>query len=185
MIGNAVAGLLGGGVPPVLATAYESIATNTVGSGGTTSVTFGSIPSTFTHLQIRYIARNASLANNTIIRFNGDSSTNYSTHYLIGNGSTASAGAETSSTYIYTDILSQTTTSFSPTIVDILDYANTNKYKTARSLSGIDMNGSGTIWSASGAWRSTAAITSITFSMPAGFNFAEYTQFALYGIKGS
>lgn len=184
MIGNAIAGLYGVGVTPST-TAYESIETQTLGVSGALSVTFSSIPSTYTHLQIRYIARNSSLANNTIIRFNGDSATNYSTHYLVGNGSSASAGAEVSSTYIYTDILSQTSTSFAPTVVDILDYANTNKYKTVRSLSGIDMNGSGTVWLASGAWRNTAAITSLTFSMPAGFTFAQYTQFALYGIKGA
>jgi hypothetical protein len=185
MIGNAIAGLYGGGVPPVAATAYESIATSTVGSGGVSSVTFGSIPSTFTHLQIRYIARNSSLSSNTIMRFNGDSGSNYSTHYLLGNGSSASVGAETSSTYIYTDILSATSTSYAPAVVDILDYANTNKYKTSRAIAGLDMNGSGTIWSVSGSWRNVAAITSITLSIGAGFNFAEYSHFALYGIKGA
>lgn len=166
-------------------TSYESIATTTVGSGGTATITFSSIPGTFTHLQIRYIARNSSLSSNTIMRFNGDSGSNYSTHYLLGNGSTASAAAETSSTYIYTDILSATSTSYAPAIVDILDYANTNKYKTARSLAGLDMNGSGTVWLVSGSWRNTAAITSITLSIGASFNFAEYSQFALYGIKGA
>jgi hypothetical protein len=166
------------------ANSYESIATVTVGSGGASSVTFSSIPSTYTHLQIRYIARNSSLSSNTILTFNSDTTANYSTHYLLGNGASASAGAEVSSTYIYTDILSQTSTSFAPTVVDILDYANTNKNKTVRSLSGLDMNGSGTVWIASGAWRNTAAVSSIRLVIGAGFNFAEYSSFALYGIKG-
>jgi hypothetical protein len=164
---------------------YESIQTVTVGSGGVSSVTFGSIPATFSHLQIRYIARNSSLSSNTIMRFNGDSGSNYSTHYLIGNGSSASSGAEASSAYIYTDILSATSTSYAPAVVDIIDYANTNKYKTAKTLAGLEMNGSGTVWLASGSWRDTSAITSITLSIGAGFNFAEYSHFALYGIKGA
>jgi hypothetical protein len=164
---------------------YESIQTVTVGSGGVSNITFGSIPSTYTHLQIRYIARNSSLSSNTIMRFNGDSGSNYSTHYFLGDGSSASAGAETSSAYIYADILSATSTSYASTIIDILDYANTNKYKTSRGFSGLDMNGSGTVWSVSGSWRNTGAITSITFSIGAGFNFAQYSHFALYGIKGA
>jgi hypothetical protein len=134
-------------------------------------------------LQVRYIARNSSLSSNTLIKFNNDTGANYSTHYLGGNGSSAFAGAESSVTYIYTDILSATSTSFAPTIVDILDYQDTNKYKTVKSLSGLDMNGSGTVWLASGSWRNTAAINRIDLVIGAGFNFAEYSHFALYGIK--
>ena len=55
MIGNAIAGLYAGGVPPVT-TAYESIATTTLSSTQAT-ITFSSIPSTYEHLQIRWIAK--------------------------------------------------------------------------------------------------------------------------------
>jgi hypothetical protein len=169
----------------VASTAYESIATTTVGSGGSSSVTFSSIPSTYTHLQVRGIARRSSGNTNTIVRFNSDSANNYSTHYLIGNGSTASAGAESSVSRFYFDVLTASANSYSTSVMDILDYANTNKYKTARTLSGIDLNGSGSVWLASGSWRNTAAITTVTLSLDSSANFEQYSSFALYGIKGA
>ena len=69
---------------------------------------------------------------------------------------------------------------FGTFIVDILDYANTNKYKTMRALDGFDANGSGyaVLWS--GNWRSTSAVSTITIT---GGTFAQYSSFALYGIK--
>ena len=164
--------------------AYDSIATTTVGSGGSSSITFSSIPATYTHLQIRGIANKASGSDNTVIQLNGDTAANYATHYLYGDGATASAGAATSNTFVYVDVLTVSATSFSASITDILDYANTSKYKTTRSLAGQDLNGSGTIWLASGLWMSSNAVTSIVLKPTAG-NFSQYTQFALYGIKGA
>jgi hypothetical protein len=162
---------------------YESIATVTVGGGGQSSITFTSIPSTFTHLQVRGIARRSSNNTNTIVRFNSDTSNNYSTHYLVGNGSSASAGAESSVSSFYLDILTASATSYAASVMDILDYTNTNKYKTARTLSGIDLNGSGTVWLASGLWQNTAAITTVTLSLASSANFEQYSSFALYGVR--
>jgi hypothetical protein len=68
-------------------------------------------------------------------------------------------------------------------ILDILDYADTNKFKTTRSLTGFDRNGAGSVSFNSGNWRSGSAITSIRLF--AGNNaFAQYSSLALYGIKG-
>lgn len=67
-------------------------------------------------------------------------------------------------------------------VIDVLDYANTNKYKTVRSLNGIELNGSGVIEFNSGNWRNTAAITSIEFVTASG-NFNVGSTLALYGIK--
>jgi hypothetical protein len=67
-------------------------------------------------------------------------------------------------------------------IIDILDYANTNKYKTARSLRGYDANGSGNMSLISGLWMNTAAISNITLTARGG-SVDQYTTFALYGIK--
>jgi hypothetical protein len=74
---------------------------------------------------------------------------------------------------------------FGANIIDILDYANTNKYKTTRTLSGGDNNGSGFVQFMSGNWRNTNAVTSIDIFQVDGDTIAEYSQFALYGIKGS
>ena len=71
-------------------------------------------------------------------------------------------------------------------VIDILDYANVNKYKTTRTLGGAELNqASSEIVFQSGLWRSTNAITSIGFTEATGSNFEQYTQFALYGIKGA
>ena len=75
---------------------------------------------------------------------------------------------------------------FTPSIVDIVDYGSASKYKTVRSFDGADMNGSGTeINLTSGLWLSTSAITSITLTTTGGYAFRAGTTFALYGIKGA
>jgi hypothetical protein len=73
------------------------------------------------------------------------------------------------------------TTAPTATVTDIIDYANTNKYKTLRSLGGTDRNGTGEIQLASGLWMNTTAISSIQITT--GANFTTTTQFALYGVK--
>ena len=67
-------------------------------------------------------------------------------------------------------------------MIDILDYSNTNKYKTARVLGGMDFNGSGSASLQSGLWMSTSAVTSIT-CISAGNNWTTGTQIALYGVN--
>jgi hypothetical protein len=71
---------------------------------------------------------------------------------------------------------------FSAHIIDILDYANTNKFKTTRTLHGYDLNGSGLIQYFSGNWRSTSAISTIRL-FPGNNALAQYSSFALYGVK--
>jgi hypothetical protein len=190
MIGAITAGLYGVGVPPVTSS-YESIATVTVGSGGAADVTFSSIPSTFKHLQIRYIARTARASfpdDNLAIQLNGNTGSVYAQHQLNGNGSTASSGGGSSLTDMRLGRLTGSTAltgNFAPGVIDILDYANTNKNRTLRSLTGNDNNGSGDITLMSGLYQSTTAVSSIKlFSQTGSNNFAQYSSFALYGIKG-
>lgn len=193
MIGNIAAGLYGVGVAPVLSS-YESIATVSVGSGGQSTISFTSIPSTYKHLQIRAILKTTAGSNsdgNGIWRVgNGsvDSGSNYSYHELQGNGSSTYAGGSgsiTSFTLGYqTGSSSGATNAFTAYVIDILDYASTTKNKTVRHLDGYDLNGlEGSIWLQSGAWyNSSSAINAITFSNSTN-NFAQYSHVALYGIK--
>ena len=179
---------------------YESIATVSVGSGGTSYIDFTSIPSTYTHLQIRAICKSNQTGTSgefegLAVRFNSDSGSNYARHFLRGNGSTASAGASTSQTFASIGLepdtgYSSVSQMFAGQVIDILDYANTNKYKTIRLLGGFDSNNTGTNVGAinfgSGLWMSTSAITSIRFASGGSFDrgFTQYSHFALYGIKG-
>jgi hypothetical protein len=165
--------------------AYESIATVTVGSGGSSQITFTSIPSTYQHLQIRAFARSAGSNNgeNTKIYVNNSSaSTNYAWHVLRGNGSgvTAAGGG---GNYIVANVGTANATSvFSGMIIDFLDYADTNKNKTIRNLYGFDSNGEGIVGIDSVLVPTTSAISQIDIFMD--FNFTQYSSFALYGIKG-
>jgi hypothetical protein len=161
-------------VPP----AFESIATVTVGSGGTGSITFSSIPSTFTHLQLRSFALSSSTASSGTLTING---TGGKTHWLSGNGSVASAAYD--GTTMFFPLVQGSTTSAFGSVTDFLDYSNTNKYKTVRTLGGFDANGSGFVNLTSNLWLSTSAITSITVTAVGTFN--QYSSFALYGIKGA
>ena len=167
---------------------FESIATVTVGSGGASSIEFTSIGSGWQHLQIRYLARLASAGEDVLMRFNGDTGTNYvRVHQLKGDGSSASAAALTSGTQIFPGFIpgsGDTASIFGAVVVDILDYTSTSKHKVTRSFGGADKNGSGDVYLRSGMWfpSSIAAITSIALTGNGG-NFAQHTTAALYGIK--
>jgi hypothetical protein len=173
---------------PRITNSYESIATaNGTGSSGV--ITFSSIPSTYKHLQIRYIARDtqtATFVTAPTVSFNGDTANNYTTHYLYGNGTVVTAGANVGTNefgYILATGANAGTNTYAAGIIDILDYTSTSKTKTVRTMSAADNNGSGEIYFNSGLWFATpAAITSITFN--ASTNYTSLTTFALYGIRG-
>ena len=171
----------------VVTNSYESIATVT-STGSSGNLVFSSIPGTYTHLQIRGILRTSDTGtfNNQGLRFNSDSTSSYAYHTLAGNGTTASASA-TSSVQSINDFMRAASDSlasgiFGVAVIDILDYANTNKYKTMRVLQGGDGNGSGIVGLSSGLWMKTDAITSITI-IPSGGTAITNSTFALYGIK--
>jgi hypothetical protein len=172
--------------------AYDSIATVTVGAGGTSTVSFTSIPQGYTHLQIRAFGHtNRSTGaggDGTRFNFNSDTGSNYTGHSIEADGSTAIAFTEGTSVtkYAIYGLTGNTgATTFGTFIVDILDYSSTNKYKTARALTGFDNNGSGYVYFSSGLWMSTSAITRIDLTPNAGTLFNQYSSFALYGIKGA
>lgn len=162
-------------------------------NGSTQGVTFSSIPQTFTHLQLRCFVRDTASAPNPdylLSRFNGDTATNYSNHSLYGTGASVISDSFNVSTYGFSGPFSYLSGAYSaanvysPVIIDILDYSNTNKNKTVRSIGGFDSNGSGSIGLFSGLWRNTAAITSIYISTANGLEVAG-SSYNLYGISTS
>jgi hypothetical protein len=183
---NVISGLLAGGVA-ASTTSYESIATTTLGSSQAT-ITFSSIPSTFKHLQVRMIGRgtNASNSVDVFIRYNGSTSTYYRGHQLYGEGTTAYASADSATASGYAAYIpgnTNTANVFGVAVLDVLDYADTNKNKTSRSLTGYDSNGGGIILLRSSLWQTTSAVNQIELVCSAG-SFDTYSKFALYGIKG-
>ena len=187
---NNVLGVLSPSSPA--AGSYESIQTFTVGSGGSASITFGSggtIPQTYKHLQVRCLARQSGSGTGQplILTINGVTS-GYAVHNVNGNGSgtPAAQGYANEASIFFADQLatsSNPTGVFSTWVIDFLDYSDTNKYKTLRALGGFDANGAGRIALNSSLLQSTGAITSMTFAGNSG-NLVEFSEFALYGIKG-
>ena len=165
----------------------------TVGPSGAANVEFTSIPGTYKHLQLRCFGHLSGSGNvGDVIRmtFNSDTTSNYSYHLLQGNGSSASADPAASNSWIYSGVYPDSyggANNFGLNIIDILDYANTNKYKTTRALFGYEFNDVNYSRTAlgSGNWRNTNAITSIKLIDRSGNNLIQYSQFALYGIKGA
>jgi len=173
---------------PVTTGDYESIATVLVGSAGASSITFSNIPQTYKHLQIRMlIGSNTSTSDSTDMRFNGDAGSNYTYHQLYGTGSSVSSEASTPRTAAVVGIpaISNTNTNiFATGVVDILDYANTNKYKTQRTLGGWETNSNGQALLTSTSWLSFSAISQIQIYARDGHGFRQHSHFALYGIRG-
>lgn len=196
VIGAITAGIFSEGVTvPAVTPAYESIATINVGSGGSAYIEFTSIPSTFKHLQIRALiqeARPTYWIGDTYMTINGATS-GYSYHVLQGNGSAASADNTSSTSQIYLgsgSIGTSTGGTYAGAVIDILEYQNTNKYKTLRALLGFDTNGvggglslGGRVTFVSGLYQSTTAVSSIRI-YGGNNNLTQYSSFALYGIKG-
>jgi hypothetical protein len=172
-------------VPPYVGPfgTYDSLASVTL-SASTNTITFAGIPAGYKHLQIRIMAL-GDTANSGLMRFNSDTGSNYSWHALSGNGTASSANAGASQTFMiangFGDGPNSTTFPF-VSVIDILNYANTSKYKTGRMLDGQDKNGSGRIAFMSGLWMNTAAVTTITIA-PSSGNYTQYSSFALYGVK--
>lgn len=160
---------------------YDSIAT-AYGTGSSGTISFTSIPSTFTHLQLRVYGGVATTAtSSSFVYFNNDTTAaNYASHFLRGNGAgAATAGAATADATLFDN----NGVSASPmvAIVDILDYANSSKNKTSRALNGYDANGSGRVTLQSQVWLSTSAINRL--DIVASQNWGTYSSFALYGVK--
>lgn len=174
---------------------YESIATAS-GTGSAATITFSSIPSTYKHLQIRFIAKdteNLGSINNNTLTLTANSITSYVYHEVIGNGTSASTswsgGINSNISFnqaIPTSFSGQADI-FAVGIIDILDYASTTKNKTIRTLTGTDGNSTSTQYKVrlhSSFVNSTAAISSLTLGIGGGGNLTSTSRFALYGIKG-
>ena len=172
-----------------MANTFVKIATVTVGSGGASNITFSSIVGTYTDLLLVHSTRTVStgIAQASIIRFNGDTtSTNYTARRLLGSGSAASSDqTPTIGSGGFSNNSSATASTFANTSIYIPNYASSN-YKSL-SIDTVTENNATEAYMAILAmrWSDTAAITSIVITNESGGNFAEYSTATLYGIKNS
>ena len=194
LTGGSARGLggLGASVVSVELSPFQSIMTTTVGTAQST-INFTAIPATFTHLQLRGIVRSSagSGADDIVFRFNSDTSAIYTGHQAYGDGTGKASNVtngglnRTSLNPAYISANGAIAAAYGVLVIDIPDYANTNKYKVIRSLNGHDHNGGGYVLLRQGVWMSNTAVSSINLTLDSGGNFMQYSEIALYGIKGA
>lgn len=154
----------------------------TVGSGGTASIVFSSLTTSYDHLYLVINARSASAGQIIDVSFNSDTtSSNYQGCYIEGTGSTPTGWDDQDRMIGMNTASSQRANSFGGSQAYIFDYRNTSKYKTWLGTG----NNPAYQEQFAGQWRSTSAITSITLTIQGGYNFAQDSVASLYGIKSS
>jgi len=169
---------------------YNLIASQVVGSGGASSITFSSIPQTYTDLKLVISARSTSTSGAIGFQFNGDTGSNYSWRRIIGNGSSASSGSGTAVTGVAGDETGTdlTASTFSNNEMYIPNYSVSGIAKSV-SVDGVTENNATTAYAqlTANLWTGTGAITQITILSYGGSsaNLAQNSTFYLYGIKNS
>lgn len=167
---------------------YEPIATTTLSSAAST-LTFSSIPNTFTDLRLVIVGRTTRVDTQDpiYVRVNGDTASNYSQTALEGDGTTALSSRSTSISLWQPanfPAANAAANLFGLCTMDFFSYAGSTN-KTVLSTNERDMNGSGAVVRRVHLWRSTSAITSIEFTSGSSSNFVVGTTATLYGIKAA
>lgn len=163
---------------------YEPIATTT-GTGSASSVTFSSVPATYTDLVLVCNVITASSAS-LQVQFNSDTGSNYSYTVLDGDGATASSNRQTNTSGIQLAGWSSnlgSSTNPSPIICHINNYVNSTTFKTALVRSTAYGASGASVDAFVGTWRNTATIN--TVRVTSGANFTTASTFTLYGIKAA
>jgi hypothetical protein len=157
---------------------YVAIAEQTLGTDAA-SVTFSSIPGTYTDLIMVVNAITSTASEYMSINLNSDTGSNYSRTNLAGNGTSAVSvrGSNETVGYIGAETYGTNALKFN-TVVHFMNYANTTTYKTFLSRANhVDLAAEAIV----GLWRSTSAITTIKVNS----NFATGSTFSLYGIAAA
>ena len=158
------------------------IATQTLTSASA-SFTFSSIPQTYTDLMIVMGSMTTDANGRTVyLRYNGDSGTNYSYTRITGDGTYTSSERASTQDHIrpFYGVVGSNTGNPTTGTINIQNYSNSTTNKTLLSRTAV----SGEVNAVVGLWRSTAAVTSIVFSLNAG-TYSAGTTFTLYGIKAA
>lgn len=170
-----------------MAVTYEPIATAN-GNGSGTSISFSSIPSTYTDLRVIIQATSPGAGQyvSPAIQFNSDTAANYGQTLIWGDGSTTGSYRANSANKMYAGPQQVGVQNTNPCIgiVDIFSYANTTTFKTGLVDASVDNNGSGSVERLVTVWRSTSAINAITV-ISQGDPFSTSTIVTIYGIKAA
>jgi len=168
-----------------MADTFVKIASVTVGAGGSSTITFSSIPNTYTDLCLKLSVRsNRSGAEDYIsVRFNG-SATSQTVRRLEGSGSSAYSSNEANNWSFIADAAPQTSNTFTSVDFYVPNYAGSNNK--SFSSDAVMENNATTAYSSlvAGLWSNTSAITQVEVSSAVA-SFVQYSTAVLYGIKNS
>jgi hypothetical protein len=155
---------------------YDLIASTTL-TASTSSITFGSLPSTYRDLIVVIDAGITSGAEAMSMRFNGDSGSNY--HYILTNGNGSTTGGFVVSPTIFARLGSIYTGS-NNFVASIMDYSATDKHKTVLARGNSAANA---VFMTASRWANTAEITSLILSPDTGVaTFTSGSTFSIYGV---
>ena len=175
-----------------MATTYALIEAKTLTSN-TATVTFSSIPATYTDLLIKFSVRSSEggFTNDQMrMRFNGVATGSYAHGFIRGDGSgTASArpgAAETSSLIALVNTAASTSNTYSNGEIYIPNYLSSTQKPTSADTAMEQNSASAYRTATAGLGTATTAISSISFLFPVtGSDFLSTSSFYLYGISNA
>jgi hypothetical protein len=169
-----------------MANTYTLIASSTVGSGGAATIDFTSIPQTYTDLLLSLSIRTnraGAVGSYFYLSFNGNTS-NFSSRFLGGDGSSASSGTQAQLGGIEANA-GATASTFASNQIYIPNYTSSN-FKSFSTEGVVENNATtGFDYLIAGLWSNTSAITSITITPENVGSYVQYSTAYLYGISNS
>ena len=164
-----------------MANTMKALQTVTVGSGGVASITFNSIPATYSDLIIKASARSNGTNGTLFVNLNGNN--NNTTALRLYSSNTSIGGNIFNNSYFdYANTTNTTAGIFSNSEIYIPNY-NSNFSKAVSADTANEDNGTGNnIFLTAGSKNDTAAITSITISPVIDPLIVQYSTFTLYGV---
>lgn len=167
-----------------MATTYEYINSYSVGSGGASTISFTSIPNTFTDFLIKGSVRSNRNDGSDWISITLSSGGSYTQRTLIGDGSSAFSDSGAPSGMV-TTANGATASTFGSFELYMPNYAGSNAK--SYSLDSVSENNTTGAYAQlfAGLGSGTSAVSSITFTPQYGTGWLQYTSIYLYGIKNS
>lgn len=158
---------------------YEPIATTTTTNNTTQTITFSSIPGTYTDLVLVAVGAMTTNTTDGTILINSDTANNYSRTYMYGDGTSAASGRNAPIDAAYGFYWS---TGQCNAIWHFMNYSNTTTYKTILTRNN---NPGHSTYAGVGLWRSTSAITRLDIQPVSTTKWDTGTTFTLYGIAAA
>jgi hypothetical protein len=162
---------------------YTLISSVSVGSGGASTISFTSIPQTYTDIKVVWSVRLSSTNFDLTVDYNG-SNTSLTARTLYTTNGTSATSEATAYGYYWMNTSGTTANTFSNGELYMPNYTGSNNKSFSIDMV-VENNATAARLALEAGLRSnTAAITSLQFAPNAG-NFEQYTTITLYGIKNS